>query len=377
MKVAIDGRMLLPEMTGAGRYLMGLASALAKQREGDDFELWLQEGLPSAHPVWSIQTERLRLGTIAARQMQVRAQWIVPREVKRRRPDLFHYPHFDLPWATGGEIVATIYDLKYVARPEFFPHLAAIKRLGIRMMTSYTCRRARQIITISQHTARDLQARLKVSHEKITPIPLGVEERFFCPRTPEKTHDFRQRSQLIRPYLLFVGERRPHKNIPGVIQAFATFRKVGGKDYQLIIAGKPYADYRLPEQMVEDLDLQGSVRFIDYVADEDLPLLYGEAEAVVLLSFYEGFGLPILEAMACGTPVVASDTTSLPEAVGEAGWLVPPGNPEIAAMALRQAVFDGEMRSEYISRGQDRARMFTWERCAKRTIEVYHKAVNG
>jgi glycosyltransferase involved in cell wall biosynthesis len=162
-----------------------------------------------------------------------------------------------------------------------------------------------------------------------------------------------------------------------VIQAFATFRKVGGKDYQLIIAGKPYADYRLPEQMVEDLDLQGSVRFIDYVADEDLPLLYGEAEAVVLLSFYEGFGLPILEAMACGTPVVASDTTSLPEAVGEAGWLVPPGNSEIAAMALRQAVFDGEMRSEYISRGQDRARMFTWERCAKRTIEVYHKAVNG
>jgi glycosyltransferase involved in cell wall biosynthesis len=391
MYVAIDARMILPEMTGVGRYLLGLGKALAELSneealETDRFDMWLQNGLPANHPARSLASGRLHIRELPFPHMSPRAQWRLPIELAHRRPDLLHYPHFDLPAAVTGKVVATIHDLKYILHPEFFPEVGSLKRLVIRTMTSFTARRARRVIVDSEYTGRVLAQRLGIPITKIRPIPLAVGKRYFLAAPSTSIQAVRQRFGLDDPFILFVGERRPHKNIEGALQAFAYFRRMtdqtslGAKQgvhslrpYKLVIAGKPYAGYHAPEQTAQRMGLGDAVSFIDYVPEEDLMLLYQAAEALLLLSYYEGFGLPVLEAMACGCPVVASNVTSLPEVTGEAGLLVPPSEPEQAARALSQVIAGGELRQQCIQRGLERARSFTWEACARRTLEVYRE----
>jgi len=268
--------------------------------------------------------------------------------------------------------VATIHDLKYIACPGFFPQLGQTKRWIIRRMMSYTCWRARSVICDSQYTANDLHQRLGIPSNKVRVIPLGVEERFFSLLSNQSLQDLRSRLGLERPYILFVGERRPHKNLVGLIKAFEKLQKLTARTYQLVIAGKPYPGYHEPERAAQPFG--GEIRFIDCVKETDLPGLYQAAEAVALLSYYEGFGLPILEAMASGVPVLAANCTSLPEVVGSAGFLVSPDEPEQAAEALHQLIRGGKERDRMIALGKAHAERFTWGSCAKKTLEIYRQA---
>lgn len=376
MKIVIDGRMLLPQMTGVGRYILGLARGLCSLPGDDQFELWLQQDLPASHPVWSFASDRLRIRKLTLRHMELRQQWALPAKVRRSRPDLLHYPHFDLPWLIPGKVVATIHDLKYIARPDFFPHTGRLKRLAMLAMMRFTTRRASQVITDSQSTRQDLIRWLSVPPQKVSVVHLGVDETHLQPVQTEQIDLLRKRYGLGEHLILFVGERRPHKNIHGLLKAFSALQAMVDQPYQLVIAGKAYADYREPEALTESLGLQDWVRFLDYLPDGDLPLLYQAAQAFCLLSYYEGFGLPVLESMAAGTPVITSDLTSLPEAAGQAGLLVPADEPEQAALALKSILPGGEKRQECISRGLEHARQFTWERCASQTLAVYHQAVS-
>jgi glycosyltransferase involved in cell wall biosynthesis len=200
-----------------------------------------------------------------------------------------------------------------------------------------------------------------------------VDSRYFKTTDVKIIEAYRLRFSLQDPFILFVGERRPHKNISGVIQAFKAFTTMSPKPYQLVVAGKPYASYREPERLAESLGLRDRVHFIDSPPDGDVHLLFQSAEALLLLSRYEGFGLPLLEAMASGTPVIAANTSSLPEVVGDAGIIVPVDDPEAASEAIRQVVNGGNDRDKYIERGHDRARQFTWERCAQQTLMIYRE----
>ncbi len=374
MQIVIDGRMILAHMTGVGRYLLDLIPVLRETAPDLELELWLQKSLPAGHPAWQLGGERLHLRPISYRHMSLGGQFAIPAELAGAHPDLYHYPHFDLPWFVSGAAVATIHDLKYIARPDFFPRRGRAKRLAMRVMMAHTCRRARQVIVVSLSTAQDLNGYLGVPLSKLHVAPHGVNQRFFQRLPPQTLDDLRHRYNLADSYVLFVGERRPHKNITGLIEAFAIFRRMAPRPYQLVIAGKRYADYQIPEKIVEEIGLQDYVRFIDHPPDADLPALYQAADALALLSYYEGFGLPVLEAMASGTPVVTADRTSLPEVTGNAGLLVPPDAPEQAAQALNSIVPGGMLRQEYISAGLEHARQFTWQRCAGQTLEVYRKA---
>jgi glycosyltransferase involved in cell wall biosynthesis len=380
MFIAIDARMLLPQMTGVGRYLSGLAQGLAsilyEDNDAEQVEFWLQAGLPPEHSIWQLQSPRMKMCAIAARHMSLRQQWVVPIEARRRKPALYHCPHFDLPVLTPGKIVVTIHDLKYLAHPQFFARKAHARRLLMRLMMGAAVQRARLVITDAEFTRRDLAQRLNVPMNKTRSIPLGVEARY-QPQIPSQAiQEMRQRYHLAENYLLFIGERRPHKNIPGLLRAFAIFQKMSQQPYQLVIAGKKYAQYDEPERLAQALGLEGSVRFLDYVADEHLPALYGDAKVLALLSLYEGFGLPILEAMACGTPVVAANRTALPEVCGQAGLLVEPQEAQQAALALLEAA-EGEPRQEWIEKGLAWAKRFTWEACARQTLEVYREALRA
>lgn len=376
MRIIIDGRMILPQMTGVGRYLLGFVGALRKIPCDDHFEMWIQTDLPADHPVWRLANERLKLRRVPIGHFDVRSTWYLPFKLAHSRPNLLHYPHFDLPWTVPGKVVATIHDLKYVARRDFFPHLSSLKRLTILLSISFTTRRARQIITDSQSTKQDLIRRLHITPNKIIVVPLGVEDLFFNIHPLNDIQTVRSRYGLEDPFIIYVGERRPHKNIAGVIEAFELFRRMVDTPYTLAIVGKPYLNYRIPEILTQKLGLKTQIRFFDYISDMDLSLLYQAADAYVLLSFYEGFGLPVLEAMASGTPTVISNMTSLPEVTGDAGLLVAPNNPEQAALSIKKVVPGGEMRELCIHRGLERARQFTWEQCAHKTLDVYHKAVS-
>ncbi|MCZ7553555.1 MAG: glycosyltransferase family 4 protein [Anaerolineales bacterium] len=243
------------------------------------------------------------------------------------------------------------------------------------LLTRFACRRAARVLCPSAFTAGDLRARLGAPPAKLRVTPLGVAPRFFERLSPAELQDFRRRSGLEAPYLLCVGERRPHKNLPGLIEAYARLSAGRQNPPRLAIVGRPYAGYRAPEALVERLGLGERVRFIDYIADADLPALYQAAELFCLLSRYEGFGLPVLEAMASGAPVIAAECGALPEVAGGAARLTPPADPEQTAAALAGLLTGGAERESAIAGGLERARQFTWERCARLTIAAYREAL--
>ena len=376
MRIAIDARLILPQMTGIGRYLLGLGSGLRAIPGNNSFDLWIQADLPPEHPVWALEGERLALNELSIRHMNIKQHWVLPNELRLNPPDLFHYPHFDLPLFVPGKVVATIHDLKYITKPEFFPHLGRVKRIIMLLMMTFTTRRTCHIITDSNNTRHDLIRHLHVTPENVSVVYPGVDSAYFKKSSQFMLLTVLSHYGLEQPYILFVGERRPHKNIPGLLRAFDVFLKTNELPYHLVIVGKRYADYQEPERLVERLGLTNNVHILDYVPDEELPSIYRFAEAFALLSYYEGFGLPVLEAMASGTPVVASHTTSLPEVVGDAGLLIDPDDPVECAHALRQIVSGGKQREKYITKGKERARMFTWERCARETLSIYLKVIH-
>lgn len=375
MRVILDGRLILPRMTGVGRYLLGLCQGLAALGHAQSIELWLQSDLPSNHPVWELGKNGFILKRVRYPHMSVYGQLRLPLDLLRASPDLLHYPHFDLPWLTPGRIVVTLHDLKYVAHPEFFPRFSRLRSMVIRLMAMGALHRAQLVIMDSASTAGDAQRLLKASPQKLRVVPLGVERHFFSLPDAKEDEKLLRRYKLNQPYILFVGERRPHKNLRGLLQAFAILQRMSPLPCQLAIVGQPYAPYREPEQIAESLSIADRVRFLEHVPDLELPGLYRAASAFALLSYYEGFGLPVLEAMASQTPVVVSDRASLPEVAGDAAWIVPPDDPEQVAQALFAAMFDESLRCERIQRGLARACQFTWEDTARLTYQIYQEAL--
>ena len=202
----------------------------------------------------------------------------------------------------------------------------------------------------------------------------GVSPRFHPPE-PEEVSELRARLGLPNPYLLFVGNLEPRKNLPGLVEAFRRVTGDSEERLDLVVAGQVawLSDGLLRELGAEDLS--GRVRMTGYVPPEDLPVLYGGAEAFVFPTFFEGFGLPVLEAMGCGTPVVASDTSSIPEVAGGAAELVDPGSPDSIASGIRNVLGDENRRRNLVHAGLERAAELNWERTARGTLECYRRTL--
>jgi glycosyltransferase involved in cell wall biosynthesis len=376
MKTIIDGRLILPKMTGIGRYLIGLSRGLRGLPGDDEFELWLQSNLSDDHPVWSSVGEQFKVRRLPVNHMALQQQWCIPLELNKGTYDLFHYPHFDLPFLVPGPVVVTLHDLKYISNPGFFPDLGRAKRLLMWLLMGFSVRRATTVIAVSNNTRKDIVRFYRVDPTKIVVIPEGVDDRYFSEPTPIEIQAVCRNYGLIRPFLFFVGERRPHKNILGLLKVFHHLRRTLSLVHHLVITGSKYADYDEPERLVETLGLSEVVHFI-YCSDSDLPLMYRAADVFVSLSRYEGFGLPVLEAMASGIPVVAANCTSLPEVVGNAGILVNPDDTDEIAGAIIAVITGGKKRERMIEAGFKRAKAFSWSSCAVHTLAVYKKALSS
>ena len=273
----------------------------------------------------------------------------------------------------GVATVATLYDLIPLHHPAaHFPPRRLDQRLGYARYL-HLLQRADRLIAISEAAKRDAVERLRIAPERIAVTPLAVDERRFYPRSPEEIARVVARYRLRRPYFLHVGAAAYHKNTANVLRAFDLLRRAGA-GHALYVAGKwtPRA-LAAVEAQHPGLVSGGHVRVLGFVPDDDLPALYGGATALVYPSLLEGFGLPVLEAMRCATPVLTSNTSSLPEVGGEAALYVDPHSVEEIAAGLRRLAGEPALRSDLVARGLRRAREFSWTRTAEATLRVYRE----
>jgi glycosyltransferase involved in cell wall biosynthesis len=260
-----------------------------------------------------------------------------------------------------------------------FPHLLTADSRRYYGQVAKACQSADRVIAVSEHTARDLEELLGVARERVR-VVYEAAKTLYRPLDDAAVAAVRRRYDAPAGYLLFVGTIEPRKNLDTLLRALAALNSgrggaTVGEVPPLLVVGRPGWLYEETFRLVEALNLRGVVRFLGAASTEDLLGLYNGAVALACPSLYEGFGLPPLEAMACGTPVVCSDTSSLPEVVGDAGLLVPPLDVAAWAEALARVVADARLQAELRGRGVQRAKMFSWRRAASETLEVYREAL--
>jgi glycosyltransferase involved in cell wall biosynthesis len=246
-----------------------------------------------------------------------------------------------------------------------------LNRFYLRIFTRFSVQRARRVIAVSESTKRDLVQRYGLSPAQIDVVYNGVDAAF-RPLPAEKVEAFRVERDLPDRFILFVGTLEPRKNVSGLIDAYARLSKV--RPPLMIVGGKGWL-YDEVLGRVEALSLTKEVHFVGYVPAEDLSLWYNAADLFVYPSLYEGFGLPPLEAMACGTPVISSTASSLPEVVGQAGLLVDPGDAEALAAAMEQVLGDVDLQSKMSTEGLAQAGGFSWQDAAQHTVDTYRRAM--
>ncbi|NDJ76395.1 MAG: glycosyltransferase family 4 protein [Chloroflexi bacterium] len=298
-------------------------------------------------------------------------QAVQPAALRQTRPDLLHALAFVSPLINWIPTVVTVYDLSFMHYPELLP---AARRLYLRTLTRWSCQRARRVIAISQSTAADLVTTFGLPAHKIDVAVPGVGAQFH-PLPPAEVEAFRQRQGLPERFLLFLGTLEPRKNLPVLLRAYAGLPVQDRQAVHLVLGGGKGWMYDDIFRTIETHHLGDTVHLPGYVPADDLPLWYNAAEAFVYPSIFEGFGLPVVEAMACGTPVLVSDVSSLPEAAGDTGYRLPPENDQSWTEALAHVIHDAEWRQVASIRARERAAQFTWSNTAACTVASYRHAL--
>ncbi len=358
----LDARTATPHFPGIGRYVRNLAQALAPQL-GPQEKLTLV--CAPGHPI-EIPHRVVEMKTVPTSPFSLRQQWTLPRLLKHLDADVYHSAYYLMPYAPGVPTLLTVYDLI----PMLFPEQSSLRaQLLFRWMTRFALYTAKHVITISQATQQDLLKYFSIPPEKTTITPLAADPQFE-PQTEKAIHHVRQRYQLPAKFLLYLGSNKPHKNLVTLVHAYAQLQEMNPPP--LVIAGAWIPDYPQARQHADKLGLdETQVYWLGRIAAEDLPALYAAATLFVFPSLYEGFGLPVIEAMACGTPVACSNVSSLPEVVGEAAHLFNPYEASSITASIKKLLHQEISREnlEHISLAQ--AASFSWQRTATQTLVVY------
>jgi len=298
-------------------------------------------------------------------------QFMQPVLLRRHANDVVHGPVYVAPLVCSCPRIITVHDLSFVRCPEYLPSL---KSRYLRLFTRLSAHRASKIIAVSTSTKRDLLQWLDLESDRVEVIHHGVEDVYRPIQDHRQIAEFRQRRHLPEKMILFVGTLEPRKNVEILIQAYGRLKRGGAIPHTLVIGGAKGWAYKRIYASIGELGLSDQVFFAGFLPRKELPLWYNAADLFVYPSLYEGFGLPPLEAMACGTPVITSNTTSLPEVVGGAAITVDPLDVEGLADAMYSVLSSGSLREWLSQAGRERARQFTWERTARATALVYRQA---
>ena len=369
MRILFDAHLSENKVTGIGRYINELIKALLLVDQKNEYVILIFDGLSPEHPLIQLEAPNLMKVSVNLERLSFKQHWTTQRLVRRYQPDVYHHPHFDLPLGISTPSVVTIHDVKYLRHPEFFPSWGKLKRKYMKWMFQSALRRANKVITVSEATKDDLCEMFSIDREDIVAVHHGIHS--IGKNCHDTDQEFLENYHIKKPFLLFVGVRRPHKNLLRLIDAFHRVIKTVGKELQLVIVGKSYKDYDAPERAIAERGLDQQVILMDYLEDEFLEILYKNAEMLVLPSLYEGFGFPILEAMKFDLPVIGANTTSIPEILGNTGLLVDPLNPEEIAEKIVSLLTSQQLREKLVWLGRERVKEFTWKKTALNTLKVY------
>jgi len=352
MRIAIDNQSTLGRKTGIGLYTINLLKAMRK-----------------VAPQHEYITLNLKRSTELRTDQRLRWQQIqLPQLARAARADLLHIPGFDAPKFKPFPVVLTVHDLIGMLFPQNLPPIA---RFYWSKWLPKSIRWADRILADSEQTRRDIVRLLSVPVDQITVIPLGVSPQFHPIQDTASLQTLRNTYQLPDKFVLFLGTLEPRKGIDTLIRSYSLIADEVSQD--LVIAGKKGWYTESLFDLVQHRKVKDRVHFIGYVTDDKLPALMSAADAFAFPSRYEGFGLPPLEAMACGTPVISTNISSLPEVIGDAGLLIPPDDINALAQALGEVLSTGTLRDRLTALGIARVQRFTWDTTARKTVAVYEE----
>jgi glycosyltransferase involved in cell wall biosynthesis len=374
-RIGIDYTSAVRQGAGIGRYTRNLIRALADIDHTTEYVLF-SAGRDTGQSPWpdNFRGRSLPLSDAALAfawqklRLPIAIEWITG------RLDIFHSPDFVLPPVRRARTVLTVHDLSFMRFPECSsaPLLEYLMRAVPRSVA-----RADMILADSESTRQDLIELLRVPEERLRVVYAGVEPRFQPQRDSANVQAVLSRYGIRVPFVLGVGTLQPRKNFVRLIRAYGLLKRGKGLPHSLVIAGGRGWLYEEILRTIDELGLQQDVQLVGFVADEDLPALYSAASVFAYPSLYEGFGIPVLEAMGCGTPVVTSNVSSLPEVAGDAAMMVSPDDIEALADVLWRVIDDDSQRRELVQRGFEQAKRFQWRTSAQRLRDAYAELLHS
>jgi glycosyltransferase involved in cell wall biosynthesis len=368
LRICVDLSAGIHGSAGIGRYTLQLMNGVVAADAESQYTLFYNRPEDAQAP---INLQHLPARTIPYSEKEWRFRTLLahllhrPQDSLLGQADVFHATNNVLPHLVQIRSIFTLYDLAFRLHPATHTRL---NRWFLATMMPFFLRKADHVIAISKATARDAMELYNLNQEKITVIYGGITPHFRPVTDERRQQQIRSHYSLPHRFILFVGTLEPRKNLPNLLRAFAA---ANTGEVKLVIAGKKGWFYQPIFNLVRELGIEQEVQFLGFVPDEDLPVLYSLAEVFAFPSLYEGFGLPVLEAMACGAPVITSNISSLPEVAGDAAWLVEPSDVQGMRLAIERLVNEPTLRQEFSRRGLVQSSQFSWRRAAEETLDLY------
>ena len=371
LRIGIDGRGIFKELDGIGRYSLNLIRGLASVDRTNEYVIFKNKELEDK----ITEEKNFHEISVSYRHLSVLTPLHLPLLLNRFNLDIFHSLFFVGPMWGVENLVITVHDLMALTYPGFFGGRGRIQEktayLYHRIFVPLSVRKAKRIIAVSASTRRAVTEEFRVKPEKVSVIYEGVDDCFKKPYTKKQLEAVRIRKGLPEQYLLYVGNMKPYKNIQLMISALAILKKENQLKHKLVMAGKMDRFFPLVYSEVKDKELIDDVIFLDYVGDDELPLLFKNADMFLFPSVSEGFGLPALEAMSLGVPTIVSNAASLPEVVGDGALLVDPKDPQGLSRAILKISEDHDLRRKLVDKGIKRSTAFSWKTTAYETLGLY------
>jgi glycosyltransferase involved in cell wall biosynthesis len=370
VRIGIDARKL--HDFGIGTYIRNLLRQLARLDHENEYVVFCRQ---EDRETLSSLGENFRAVPEPAGNYTIAEQLRIPLALRREAVTLFHAPHYVLPPLVRCRSVVTIHDCIHLMFPQYLPSRLALAYA--RTSISLAARRASRVLTVSESSKRDILRFVDTPPDRIDVIYNAYDERFTIEPREEEVVRVRERYQLHDEFVLYAGNVKPHKNLARLIEAFDLVRKRGLDHLKLVMIGDDISRYTALRRAVHLHQLHKYVRFLGYMPEETLAVMYRLAGVFVFPSLYEGFGLPPLEAMASGTPVVTSNVSSLPEVAGDAAVLVNPYDARAIADGIYRVLTDETLRRDLRKKGIARAGQFSWEQSVRRVHKIYRQVANG
>lgn len=360
MRIVIDARMY--QESGIGRYIRNLLDYLQKLDKKNEYYILLRNRYDGPDDNTNFKKVQADFGWYGLNE-----QYKIPKLLNKLKPDLVHFPHFNAPLLYQGKFIVTIHDLIHQhfqmrRATTHDPLIYNLKQWGYKKVFKNAITKSSKILTPSNYVKNLLINDWKIEEKKIVVTPEAVDDKLLT--IIAKT------SSIKSPYIFYVGNAHPHKNVEGLIKAFLLLQKKY-PNLNLVLSGH---DHYFWQRLIAENQHQGII-YTGYIDDEELVALYKNAVCFVMPSFEEGFGIPLLEAFACGCPVVSSNAGALPEVGGDAAVYFDPAKPDDMGERIDKVINDESLRKEMIIKGQKRVKLFSWEKLAKQTLEVYNQCV--